>query len=172
MKWWEMEPWVGFDRVWYTGTPISTYVSVWGAPVFVAGRGKFADIRPDPATGAWVLNGVRDLRTASYSQSDLNFVHEMHVSKDNETLKLGFELNVSNVLNQRSPTFVEQNLIRSGSINRPRLADGSPDYKALLTGYDYLANAKATNKIFDSREGLTYGFQNPRALRVKARVVF
>ncbi len=172
LKWWKMESWLGVNQVWYSGTPISTYVSVWGAPVFVAGRGKFADITSDPATGSWVLNGVRDMRTASYSQTDLNFVHEMHVSKNNEQLKLGFELNASNLMNQHSPTFVEQNLIRTGSINRPALADGSPNYLALLTGYDYLANANATNKIFNSREGLAYGWQNPRALRFKVRFIF
>ena len=170
LKWWKMESWLGINQVWYSGTPISTYVSVWGAPVFVAGRGKFADITPDPATGAWVLNGVRDMRTKSYSQSDLNFVHEMHVSKNNELLKLGLEVNVSNLLNQRSPTFVEQNLIRTGSLTGG--ATAGPNYNVLLTGYDYVGIANSQNKIFDSREGLTYGFQNPRTLRFKVRFVF
>ena len=39
-----METLIGAYQQWDSGTPLSTYVSVWGAPVFVEGRGQFANV--------------------------------------------------------------------------------------------------------------------------------
>ncbi len=41
LKWWKMETLLGGYQVWYSGSPLSSYMSVWGGPVFVEGRGKF-----------------------------------------------------------------------------------------------------------------------------------
>ena len=47
-----MESLIGAYQQLYSGTPLSTYVSVQNAPVFLEGRGKFADITRDSrATG-------------------------------------------------------------------------------------------------------------------------
>lgn len=170
LKWWKMETLLGAYQVWYSGTPLSSYVSVWGAPVFVEGRGKYADVTRDPATGNWVLKDVKSARTPSFSQTDLSFVHEMHVSKTNENLKLGFEANASNIFNQHSPTYINQNLIRTGSLSGG--ATAGPNYQVLETGYDYISIANSQRRIFNSLYGLPYGWQNPREFRFKMKFVF
>ncbi len=170
LKWWKMETWLGIHEAWYSGTPLSTYVSVWGAPVYVEGRNVLVDITRDPATGAWVRNGAANRRTPSYNQTNLNFVHEMHVNADNENMKVSFEMNLVNAFNQHSPTFINQNLIRSGSLTGGAIA--GPNYNVLLTGYDYLGIANSQNKIFNSLYGQTYGFQSPREIRFKVKFSF
>ena len=46
LKWWKFNTVLGLFQQVYSGTPLSSYISVWGAPVFVEGRGKF--VRHDP----------------------------------------------------------------------------------------------------------------------------
>jgi len=189
LKWWHMESLIGGYQQAYSGTPLSTYVSVQNAPVFVEGRGKFADITRD-ANGNWVLNGVSDKRTPTYSQTDLSFIQEAHVSKTNEKLVLGFEANITNLFNQRSKTYINQNLIASSFIS-PDNWDNSPsgiDYKSLLAGYNYInqansepydpafgcsvANPCKTKNVLNSLYGQAYGWQDGRGMRFKIRFNF
>lgn len=173
LKWWKVETMLGGYQVWYSGSPLTSYMSVWGAPVFVEGRGKFVDVTRDPATGDFVLGSIGDRRTPSYSQSDLSFVNELSVSKQNEHLKLGFEVNFLNLFNQHSPVYFDTNLLRSGSIQPPL------DYKLLETGnYNYIdaSNAAAgygnTHRVLNSMYGMPYGWQSPRGIRMKIKFVF
>src|SRR5260370_33169159 len=71
----------------YSGTPLSSYISVWGAPVFVEGRGGYIDVTRDQTTGNWIPGNVSNRRTPSFSQSDLSVSQEFHLSKSNERLK-------------------------------------------------------------------------------------
>ena len=84
-------------------------------------------------------------------------MQEFHVSKSNEKLILGFEANATNVFNQHSVTFVNQNLIGTGSIQPYACGDAgvnpatcSPDagfdYAAVINGYNDIttANSKST----------------------------
>ena len=144
-----------------------------GAPVFVEGRGNFVDVTRDPTTGDFVLGSINARRTPSYSQSDLSFVNELSVSKQNEHLKLGFEVNVLNLFNQHSPVYFDTNLLRSGSINPPL------DYQLLETGnYNYIDAANAaegylnSHRYLNSMYGTAYGWQAPRGIRMKIKFVF
>ena len=180
VKWGRMETLVGAFQQFYSGTPLSTYMSVLQAPVFLEGRGKWADISTD-AAGNWVLNGVSERRTPHYVQTDLNFVQDFHVSKTNERLVLGFETNVTNLFNQRAATYITQNAIRTSYIS-PALwtseglpADTTPsgiDFKTLLQGYNYIGQANTEGVIKSSLYGLPYGWQLGRALRFKLKFAF
>ncbi|MBZ5685076.1 MAG: TonB-dependent receptor [Acidobacteriia bacterium] len=173
LKWWKMETLLGGYQVWYSGSPLTSYMSVWGAPVFVEGRGNFVDVTRDPTTGDFVLGGVHSRRTPSFSQTDASIVNEFGVSKTNEALKLGFEVNILNLFNQHSPTFFDTNLVRTGSVLPPL------DYQVLETGaYNYIdaANGTAgygnTHRVLNSMYGLPYGWQSPRGIRMKVKFVF
>ncbi|MGZ4731193.1 MAG: outer membrane beta-barrel protein [Terriglobales bacterium] len=181
LKWWKVETLLGGYQVWYSGSPLASYASVWGAPVFVEGRGNFVNVTRDPATGDFVLGSVTARRTPSFSQSDLSVINEMSVSKQNERLKLGFEVNILNLFNQHSPTFFDTNLYRSGSISpSSAAAGGGPDYQLLETGgYNYIASSNATapfdqntHRTLNSMYGQPYGFQSPRGIRLKVKFVF
>jgi hypothetical protein len=179
VKWWHVETLLGGYQNWYSGSPLSSYMSVWGAPVFVEGRGKVVDITRDPTTGDFVMGAIHDRRTPSYSQTDLSIVNELGVSKTNERLKLGFEVNILNLFNQRSPIYIQQNLLRTGSIN-PSTAAGGIDYPQLETGsYSYIDVSNAadplglsSHRTLSSLYGLPYGWQNPRGIRMKVKFVF
>jgi hypothetical protein len=180
LKWFGHETLLGGYQQWYSGTPLSSYISVWGAPVFVEGRGKFANVTRD-ASGNWVLNGVSSKRTPTYSQTDLSLVQDFHVSKTNEKLVLGFEANVFNVFNQHSVTLIGQNLIRTSGVNPdrcsvtgscPATSISGIDYAKLLQGYDYIAAANSQSRIFNSQYGVPFGWQSPRTMRFKLKFAF
>ena len=63
LKWWKFNTVFGLYQQVYSGTPLSSYISVWGAPVFVEGRGKFVDVTRDATTGNWVAGNVGQKRT-------------------------------------------------------------------------------------------------------------
>ena len=40
LKWWKFNTLIGLYQQIYSGTPLNSYISVWGAPVYVEGRGQ------------------------------------------------------------------------------------------------------------------------------------
>jgi hypothetical protein len=188
LKWLHMQTNLGAFQQWYSGTPLSSYMSVFGAPVFVEGRGNVANVTTD-AAGNWVLNGVSAQRTPSFSQTDLNLVHEVHVSKTNEKLVAGFEANITNVFNQHAPVDYNDNLIASSggsqikpyACSRPGVSclatdQAGYDYKSVLSGYNYIQEANsALNKTainLNRQYGMPYLFQGGRSMRFKFRFTF
>jgi len=179
LKWWKFNTLFGIYEQVYSGTPLSTYISVWGAPVFVEGRGQFVNVTRDPATGNWVAGNVSNKRTPMFSQADLSVSQDFHVSKSNERLVTRFGAECFNCLNQHSPTLINQNLIRTSGLN-PAIC-GNPgtnctptesdqagfDYGVLMTkGYDYIAAANSQGRTLNSLYGQAYGWQNRRTLRL------
>lgn len=184
LKWWKFETLLGGYQQWYSGTPLTSYISVWGAPVFTEGRGNWVDVTTD-ASGNWTTGAVRARRTPQYSQTDFSLVQEMHVSKTNEKLMLGFEANISNLFNQHSATVIDSNLLRSsfigpascGTAGTSCTADATDivgfDYAALMTkGYNYAAQANDDGVILSSIYGHPTSWQNPRNMRFKVRFSF
>ena len=189
LKWWKFNTLVGGYQQLYSGTPLSSYISVWGAPVFVEGRGNYVNVTRDAATGNWTGGSVSSQRTPLFSQTDFSLVQEMHVSKSNEKLVAAFEANISNIFNQHSPVFINQNLIRTSGLNPDRCGTSTtaacPDvasvnagfnYGALMTGgYDYINGAGGANpqaRTLNSSYGLPFGWQSPRSMRFKIRFTF
>ncbi len=173
-KWWKFESLLGATQQWFSGTPITTFMtSAGGTPQPVENRGNFADVSYD-ATGNFVLNGVKHgYRTPSFSQTDMNIVHEFHVSKTNENLRATFETNITNVFNQRSVLNIASTLLRSGSNCPPPGGCGNPNWDALMhTGYDYIAAANTNGVVRATSYGLPNLFQSGRAFRFKLGFVF
>lgn len=173
LKWWNMESVVGVTQQWYSGTPLSSYLSVNGAPVFVEGRGKWVDLSLDPA-GNWIVDGVRERRTPMFSQTDLNFIHELKLSKANEALRMSFQANITNLFNQHAVLTYNQNMLRTGRVS---IVDGSGsvDYLTSMTGYDYLtlANAGGTDGLIKSSlYGTPALWQDGRSVRFMIKFAF
>src|SRR6185369_2184718 len=108
LKWWKLNTVLGLYEQIYSGTPLSSYISVWGAPVFVEGRGKFVDVTRD-STGNWVAGSIHDARTPRFSQSDISAYQDFHVSKTNERLVARVGADCFNCFNQHSVTIINQN---------------------------------------------------------------
>ena len=185
LKWWKFNTVAGLFEQIYSGTPLSSYISVWGAPVFVEGRGKFVSVTRDPATGNWVEGSVSNARTPRFTQSDLSVYQDFHVSKTNERMIARVGADCFNCFNQHSVTVINQNLIRTSGINPATCgtagtnctaigaANAGFDYGALMTkGYDYIGLANSQSRTLSTLYGQPQFWQNPRSLRFQVRFTF
>ena len=184
LKWWKFNTIFGIFQQVYSGTPLSSYISVWGAPVFLEGRGGYVDMTR-AANGDWTQGLVSQKRTPMYKQTDFNIAQDFHVSATNERLVARIGVEVNNILNQHSATFIDQNLIRTGSITMDtcgtagtncspaQVASAGFDYAPMMTkGYDYTAIANSGSKILNSRYGQAYGWQARRSVRFTLNITF
>ena len=176
-------PTIGLFQTLYSGTPLSSYMSVWGAPVFVEGRGKFVSVTRDSSTGNWVKGNVTDARTPHFSQSDLSVSQDFHVNKNNERMIARVGVDCLNCFNQHHVTVINQNLIRTGAIN-PFTCGGSVsctsvtdqnagfNYASVLKGYNYIGLANSQARTLSSLYGMPQAWQTPRSLRIQVRFTF
>jgi len=182
VKWLGMITDVGVYQYVYQGTPLSTYVSIWGAPVFLEGRGKTVQLTRDPATGNIIEGAISNARTPIFSNTDFNLAHEFPVSRNNEQLRLRVEANIANIFNQHSPLVIQQNQIRTGQIKPDSCASigGCPatnnsgiNYATLETKpYDYIGALNAGNLTLSSLYGSASQFQTPRNMRFRIAFTF
>lgn len=181
--WWNQETTLALAQVVYSGTPQSTCVpevNTQSACQFVENRGNWVVFGQDSA-GNLVKNGVlHDYRSPAYTQTDLNFSHALHVSKTNEHLKLQFEMNVFNVLNQHAVLSYMNTPFYSSQWITPVLPGTSTtDWMAMTTtGFNYVDVANGINNAGGGKMGLTsiYGkpnlFQNARNVRLGMKFFF
>ena len=183
LKWWKYSTVFGLFEQAYSGTPISSYISVWGAPVFVEGRGNWVDMTSN--NGTWTPGAISARRTPRFVQSDLSAYQDIKVSKTNEKLVARIGADCLNCLNQHHPTIITSNLIYSGGIN-PAIcgtagtnctqvgADQAGfDYGALMTqGYNYSALATTAKASVSSLYGTPQAWQRPRTMRFQVRFTF
>jgi Carboxypeptidase regulatory-like domain/TonB-dependent Receptor Plug Domain/TonB dependent receptor len=185
LKWWKLNTQIGGFQQVYSGTPLSSYISVWGAPVFVEGRGKFIDVTRDPTTGNWVAGNVSSKRTPMFSQSDISLNQDFHVNKSNERQIMRVGAECFNCLNQHAAVFITQNLILTSGLNPAQCgtagtnctpvgaAQAGFDYGSLMSkGYDYIAAANSQGRTLNSLYGQAYGWQNRRSLRFQVIFTF
>jgi len=180
---------VGLFEQFYSGTPLSSYVSVWGAPVFVEGRGKFVNLTRDPTTGNWVQGTVSSTRTPRFTQSDFSIYQDFKVSQSNEKLVARVGMECNNCFNQHHATVIQQNLIRTGSLSPAKCGSTGTnctateadqagfDYGVMMSkGYDYVGLANSTTSLsantLSSLYGKPSGWQNPRTMRFQVRFSF
>ena len=164
---------IGLYQQVYSGTPLNSYISVWGAPVFVEGRGKFVDVTRN--TTHRQLGGRQrfDRRTPMFSQSDVSLSQDFHINKS-ETAKAKIGVEFFNLLNQHSPTIFDQNLIRTSGLNPATCGTAGTnctatqadvagfDYAAIMTkGYDYIAAANSQGRTLNSLYGQATGLAKP-----------
>jgi len=183
LKWWGMESTLGVNQIFASGTPTSTCIPVVASTSscqYFEQRGTFASMHRDPTNGNLVVdNVIRDARTPMYSGTDLNFGHQFRVSKNNEAMRLGFELNVANLFNQASVLAVNPIPFQGADTTvTPRTSAGAIDWTTLLKGWNPIAAANAQDynitspMIFNARYGLPYLFQTRRNMRIAIRFTF
>ena len=190
---------IGWFQTALQGTPQSTFMDVGYAccsepifPQYVEGRGKWANVSLDPNTGNITLNGVSTYRTPWFTQSDVQVSHEIKVNKNNESQVLGFEMNVTNLFNQRAITAYwdgMNSLVSTRALypgNHFIVSDGQ--YQAYMSPYDWVStfnnnqldtfdsngNPITLNRpvIASSWYGKPYLFQQSRAIRFQVRFTF
>ncbi len=185
-KWFGMETDFGVSESAFQGTPISTCLSVVGtssACQWAEGRGNFVKLSR-AANGDIVSGGVvHDARSDNYFQTDLTVRHEIHVK---ESMRLIFEVNALNALNQRAAVGYNELVMGiSAQLITPTRASrfsGDPqvDWGKVMNGYNYIdaLNAKGAFAGVQSpitlanRYGLPQVFQLARNLRLSARFTF
>ncbi len=185
LKWWKLNTMLGLFQQIYSGTPVTSYISVWGAPVFVEGRGKFVDLTRDASNGNWIPGNVSDQRTPRFVQSDLSAFQDFHVSKGNEKLVTRVGLDCFNCFNQHHATIINSNMIVSGGINPAICGTAGTnctavendqagfDYGAMMTkGYNYVSLANSSGATLSSLYNKPQSWQNPRSLRFQIRFTF
>jgi hypothetical protein len=158
-------------------------MSVWGAPVFVEGRGNFVNMTSN--SGTWTAGSTTAMRTPRFVQSDISAYQDIRVSKTNEKLVARVGAECLNCLNQHHPTIITSNLMFSGGIN-PAIcgtagtnctsigADQAGfDYGALMSkGYDYVGLANSSKAALSSLYGTPQAWQRPRTMRFQVRFTF
>lgn len=179
VKWFGMETMFGVVQTIAQGSPKSTCVPVvdsTSACQFFDKRGTWATFSQDPNTGVFSLDKVEhDARMPVYTQSDFSLNHSFKVSKSNEAMRLGFEFNALNLLNQHAVMSYLPNPF--GRNNEwLQFTDASllgTDVKKFLTGYDVAAEATAQGgMVVNSRYGKPFLFQSARTLRLGVRFTF
>ncbi len=183
-SWKALHPTIGLFQQVYSGSPLSSYESVWGAPVFVEGRGKWIDMTRDSATGNWIAGTVSDVRTPRFTQTDLSLYQDFHVGKTSENKVVRVGVDCVNCFNQHSVTIINSNLIRTGGINPYRCGtagvtcSGVTDenagfaYAQVLKGYDYVGLSNSQNATLSSLYGQPQGWQAKRSLRWQLKFTF
>jgi hypothetical protein len=172
---------VGLFQQVYSGTPLSTYLDVAGGgsyEVYPEGRGKWVPVTAD-ANGVMTYGTPVLRRTPVFFQSDLSFTHAYKISQAHEAWRLGFEANLTNVLNSKRPVIFGTKLNspnKSGQFIKPvgYNTGGALNYSLLMHGYDYqtLSNTAASQLTLNSEYGVPTAFQTPRQIRLKVKFTF
>jgi hypothetical protein len=184
-RWKGFSPVIGIFEQAASGTPLSSYMSVWGAPVFVEGRGKWVDMTRDPSTGNWVEGKVSEKRTPDYVQTDLSVYQDFHINKSNERMIARIGAECVNCFNQHHPTIITSNMLRTGFIKPAACGSAGTnctpteaaaagfDYGVTNSkGYDYTSLANSGNLILGSTYGLPQAWQAPRTMRFQVKFTF
>ncbi len=170
LSYWGMESTFGLFQSIFSGTPTSTCWAVIGSTsscVYVENRGNFVKFHR-ASNGDFVSDGIiQDFRTPRYINTDFSFKQEFKVNKSNEAMRVSLEWDVLNLLNQHSVLSINPVPLAGGAtVTIPTTSNASGvDWKALLTGWDYVAVSNSQNKIVSNRYGLPNLFQASRTMR-------
>jgi len=194
-KWFGMQTIFGATQLLYQGTPIGTCLPVVGsssACQWAEGRGNFVNFTR-AANGDLVKGNVEyGKRTPLFTQTDFTLRHELLVSKEHENMRVSLEANITNLFNQRTPTWYYEFAIPANLINPGRASrlpgDLEVDFGKVMNGYNYMDALNATGAFagnvpgkstkiqtpltLASRYGLPLGYQVARAIRMTLRFTF
>jgi hypothetical protein len=137
---------ISINQIAYSGTPLSSTVGVITLPIFFNGRGDLG-------------------RTPALTQTDLLLAHTINLS---EGVKMKFDINVTNLLNQAAMTNVDASLSRTGNVPFPNTAD-------FYKGFDVFSRLNPVDGVAPNRN-INYGFptayQRTRDVRIGMRLMF
>jgi hypothetical protein len=189
LKWKGMVTSFSANEQLFIGTPRGTRIifADLDLPVYVYGRDTFADISLNPATGAWILNGLKKgLRTPVYYNTDFSLTHQFSLSKTNELLKLAINLDATNLFNIGRVITMKDRTDRSRVTDVVRFTDptcnvpvGSPcasvsglNRSAFFNGFDPIVAVNGTSIRLDTLYNHEVRNQTPRELRLMLKVLF
>jgi len=167
VKWLGMESTFGATQLAFSGVPLTTEIPMIShTPVHPEGIGNWIDLTAD-AEGIVTGGGpvIKNRRTPSFTNTDFLFTHDFKPSKRYENLRVTFEVNVANLLNQRHTLRYFTNPIRDGQINI--------GLEEFFRGFDYISAMGTQGDIYlDKRYGLGDAFWPGRTLRLKLKFNF
>jgi outer membrane receptor protein involved in Fe transport len=186
LKWAGMDTVFGLNQIAYQGTSINSCLPVVGtssACQWAEGRGNF--VKLSRAANGDLVKGdvVNDARADALFQTDLSVRHEIPM-KGHERMRLGFEVNFTNLFNQRAGVGYYEFAIPTNLINPSRPSrfpgDLGVDWAKVMKGYNYVDALNATGAFagvqakttLASRYGLPNLFQQARNLRLEVRFTF
>jgi len=183
LPWKGMTTTFGLFQVAYQGSPMTTASEVgigYTSPIedtYIYGRGQWADVTQDPATGDVTIGNPYARRTPWFTQTDFNFIHSFKVSKTNERQVFSFQATITNLLNQRSvisywetfPSYWNPSGIYPGGQN---VFGGAAFYQAAETGYNVQNGITAAPFVLASRYGQPNLWQLSRNIRLGVKFTF
>jgi hypothetical protein len=111
-----------------------------------------------------------------FTQTDFNIGHSFKVSKTNEAMRLAFEFNAGNLLNQHAVLAYNPNPFGRGNEWLLFPTNTNPlgtDVQKFLTGYDVAGEVNAQGgAVLNSRYGKPFLFQNARNIRLGVKLTF
>jgi hypothetical protein len=188
----------GIFQVLYQGTPETSFMDVGNAgPLYslagggystnIVGRGNWVDVSQDPTTGQITFGPPHLQRTPWYVQTDFNVQQNYRLS---ESKTISFSATMSNLLNERSVTAVNESIDSGFNFNYIgpnglNTGAGTPFYSAIFQPYNYqaLANNAYTNSscaagkgcgplTVSSGYGMPNRYQIGRTIRLQAKFTF
>lgn len=184
---------IGWFQTLYQGSPKSSYVDVGfsfaqppfdgGFPIYPEGRGKWANISLTPNSSGFpipTVTSVCSCRTPWFNQSDASLTQEFRVGKS-EAQVLRFEVNISNLLNERSPTAyisqIDSQNFQSFLTPGMNFAGSGQAYAAFEHAYPWKSLIQGSpDQLVPFIPNSLYGkpalFQNARSIRFSVRYTF
>jgi outer membrane receptor protein involved in Fe transport len=166
-KWFAGESTFGVSQFIYSGVPWTTEVNmISSTPVHPEGIGNWVPVTRDAAGVITAGPTQFNHRGPAYTNTDLLFTHDFKLSKTNENLRATFEVNVSNLFNQRHTLRYFINPLYSGTIDM--------DLQTFFQGFNWASalNNQTPALAFDNRYGMGDVFSLPRQLRFKLKISF
>lgn len=175
---------IGIIQSAFQGTPLETCLPVVGtasACQWAEGRGNFVHFSRGANGDISKVDVQSDARSAPFLQTDLSIHHAVAVK---EGMRMEFEGNILNLLNQRAVMGVYEYAIPTSLINPTRASrfpgDPQTDWGKVMNGFNYIdalngagAFAGVQNKLtMANRYGMPNSFQTGRTLRLAMRFVF
>jgi hypothetical protein len=174
---------IGIFQVAYQGTPVSTYADIGsaqsGSPLeatYLFGRGKWVDATTD-GDGNITIGNPYNKRTPWYTQSDLNFRHEVKINPGNSAQAIAFEATLTNLFNQKAVTQYQASLnaLNASTGLYPggySIYNGAAAYQAFETGYNAQSTITDSGVIKSNEYGKASGWQAARTVRLTLRYTF
>jgi hypothetical protein len=182
LPWKGMTTTFGLFQTAYSGTPLSSFTDIGLAccnepieSVDIFGRGKFANMTQDPATGAVTLGTPSSRRTPWFTQTDFQISHSIHVNKNREAQQLKISATALNLLNQHAIVNYWQgfnSIAAASSILSGSIFGGAPAYQLVEGGYNAQTEVNTGGFIKSSQYGQPNLWQLSRNLRLGVEFTF
>jgi hypothetical protein len=180
LPWKHMTTTFGLFQTAYQGTPVSSYTDIGLAccnepieAVNVFGRGQFASVTQDTATGAVAVGTPSARRTPWYTQTDFNLAHAIKLKNEHQAITLSATvINLWNQHNVVSYWSGFNSIAAASSILPGSIFAGASSYQTVESGYNIQSAVNAGGFIKNSQYGLGNLWQLSRNMRLGVSFTF